>query len=249
MPEGPEIRRAAERIKSLEGSTIRDIRVLSGRYMKNEVADLKKPIGQVVAQVRLRGKLIGIYLEDCAILSTSGMSGHWVKDPEKVKHERIRIWSTDGWTTESFTFGDQRNFGTFKITTIEDADAKFASLGLDIFEDLDLPELKRRIDRFGHHQPICESLMEQRIFAGVGNYIRAEAMYLAHINPLDRTDMLSDDDLVRLWNAIHGVAIKAYELESRYVDLCYGRMVADDGRNVETFKDGGGRTVWYTPSS
>lgn len=246
MPEGPEIRRAAERIKSLEDSTILNIRVLSGRYMKNGVPAILEPAGQKVKKVRVRGKLIGIYLEDHVILSTAGMSGHWVKDPDPVKHERIRIWSiTDEFKNQSFTFGDQRNFGTFKVVSKLEADIKFASLGLDVFDELNLPELKKRIEKFGQYQPICESLLEQRIFAGVGNYIRAEAMYLAKINPRDRTDLMTDEQLTRLWSAIHEVAAKAYELEHNYKDLCYHREVADDGRLVENFKDGNGRTVWF----
>ena len=49
---------------------------------------------------------------------------------------------------------------------------------------------------------ICEILLNQKIVAGSGNYLRADALYLAKINPFLKPKDILDEDLKNLYNCI-----------------------------------------------
>ena len=53
--------------------------------------------------------------------------------------------------------------------------------------------------------------MDQKAVAGIGNYIKAEALYMAKINPKSRVGNLSDDELNELGRASMWVIKASYK--------------------------------------
>ncbi|CAM6003616.1 unnamed protein product [Sphagnum balticum] len=85
-------------------------------------------------------------------------------------------------------FNDPRHFGTIKFTHKKaDLDAKLKELGWDpLAYPYDTHErfiTSRLASAKYANKTIGEVLMNQSLFAGVGNYIRAEALYEAGISP------------------------------------------------------------------
>lgn len=266
MPEGPEVRRVGNLLESAVDRTITGATVLSGRYTRTKIQGLEQLQGSLIKRVIVKGKLLVFVLQDStnvfAALSTLGMSGWWYRLNDRntlparvAKHIRLSIELDDG---SRLVYVDTRNFGTFKITALELATAKLGALGADILAPPILwstaqAEFLLRVDKYAKKQTVAEALLDQRIAAGVGNYIRADAMYLSAISPTRLMSELSKDELQRLWAASCRVAAFAWEnvhpLEPNmtFDTVCYAKPTSPKGNPIDTYKDRNGRTVWYCP--
>ena len=174
MPEGPEVRRMTKDLAaSVSEKTLESIQVVSGRYTK-------KPLeGLVELNAELPTRIIGagchgkfMYMLTASgynIWNTLGMSGRWTK--RETKHSRICLTFSN---KEKIYFDDVRNFGTLKIVygkhmLLE----KLKKLGPDLMaEDIDADFFVCRI-REHNEKPITKVLMNQAVFAGIGNYVKA----------------------------------------------------------------------------
>jgi formamidopyrimidine-DNA glycosylase len=255
MPEGVEVKQVRDLIAPhLEGKTIKYTQLISGRYLK--VAPSLLPLHEVcnvlVKKVQCKGKLLVFYVNNFAILSTLGMSGFWV--PGKVeKHARIIFHMQD---ETICTFADTRNFGTFKIVTLQEAEKKLETLGPDILSnDPNGYELfVQRMWKYGQKQILATALLDQRIACGSGNYIRADAMYLAKLNPSMRVEDMSTGQFFMIWCTLQRVAFSALsnihpvDKDEPFGNVAYNRKKGYCGGIIEKFQDKLGRTVWWSPS-
>lgn len=269
MPEGPEVKRVAEGLQALEGKTIKQALVVSGRYVRGMVHDIERLNGTRLEQLSVKGKLIVFHLrshEPFAVLSTLGMTGWWVvlkeKDHEWDKYRRIELQFDDGTVAAFF---DPRNFGTFRVVSFAESKRKQAELGPDIltpkelWASIALPDFIKRVRRFGKNMELAETLLDQRIVSGCGNYIRADAMYLARFSPHRVVAAMRDDELKKIWVAMHTIAAHSFldkepptefgkePNDGTFINICYGREMTPTGGKVESFSDSNGRTVWYSP--
>lgn len=214
MPESPECRRTAEELNDLLcGKQLTDIAVRSGRYHRHDEPDglskLKTCFPVRVEKVDVKGKFIWFELSNgVSIWNTLGMSGRWTLD--STKHSHVSFQADD----TTIYFDDVRNFGTLKVCFDgKELKKKLKSLGPDILdakttlEDLDerlkLDKLKKKT--------IVEALMNQTIISGVGNYIKAEALFEARISPHRLCKSLSEDDRRRICEAVVSIAKQSYD--------------------------------------
>jgi formamidopyrimidine-DNA glycosylase len=183
MPEGPECRRVYEDLRREIGeSTVTQLQVFGGRFLKKSppgLADVKLPSRVVGGGVR--GKFMWLEFETGATMwITLGMSGYWSTDPDKHAHFGIGLDDDRG-----LYFIDQRRFGTIRFSHDRaELEKKLSSLGLDPLNDPEygLVEMTSKMSKH-YNKPICEVLMNQGVFAGVGNYIKCEALYRTRISP------------------------------------------------------------------
>jgi formamidopyrimidine-DNA glycosylase len=151
--------------------------------------------------------------------------------------------------------------GTFKVADAAEMRRKQAEIGPDImwpladYKVLIEPVLKERIRRFGAELTLAEATLDQRFFAGCGNYIRADGMYLARLSPHRKLYTLHDSELWTLWCSLAQIARASYENHHPLVGhgpefdhLCYGREASVDGHPVYTYEDRTGRTVHWCPT-
>lgn len=262
MPEGPECRRVAEGLlDSAKDKKLIRVEILGGRFLK------KKPVGlesldlpSVVVGGGVKGKFIWLELSNQMTLwITLGMSGFWSR--LKIAHSHLALVFEDG--TELY-FVDQRRFGTFKVSPKSDLTKKLASLGIDPLNDLMLSsfnmadQLKRVPNK-----TIVEALMDQRLFAGIGNYIKCEMLYRARVNPMSLVKDLTDSEISLLWNycrdIMHasykqgGASIRNYQDVSAkkgefvFEFLVYARKTDPFGNLVERIETPDGRTTHWVP--
>jgi len=211
MPEGPECRRIAEGLaKVISGKLLVGVTVLSGRYTKAEISGFSKfvdnlPLG--IAGAGVHGKFIYLICEkEFSVWNTLGMSGSW--KTEKGKHSRVQFNMSDG---SSVYFDDMRNFGTLKMVAgkhqlIE----KLQSLGPDMLNDDVTQELFVATLRKKDEVNICKVLMDQSVIAGVGNYLKSDALWASKIYPFASVKDLSDVELVELCENIKEIINEAY---------------------------------------
>ena len=264
MPEGPEVKRAYEDLRSEIGkSKVTQLQVFGGRFLK------KSPPG--LEQVKLPSRVIGggvkgkfMWLEfetGSTMWITLGMSGYWSTEPDKHAHFGIGLDDDRG-----IFFIDQRRFGTLKFShDPAELEKKLNSLGLDPLSDLDysLIELTRKVSKY-YDKPVCEVLMNQGVFAGVGNYIKCEALYRTGISPHRRVGDLKNFELSMLHRTLQdimkasyrqgGASIRDYQRidgePGRFVFefQVYGKKLDPKGNEVVRELTPDGRTTHWVPS-
>ena len=158
-------------------------------------------------------------------------------------------------------FSDQRRFGNFKVVDTVEATAKLGRLGWDAIEDPRGSVTSSLLTKHGK-KAIADVLLMQDVFAGVGNYVRAEALYRARIHPDRLVGNVSAAELTALCAAVSAVLNESYKvggatLKTFYTDgerggfsnqlRVYGRHADPEGNLTDRKKDRKGRTVWFVP--
>lgn len=233
MPEGPECRHISDCLNQMVvGRKLVQVEILGGRYSRHGsptgLANFNEALtGQPleIMSVGCQGKFIYWKFSDgSSMWNTLGMSGQWTKTLDKHCHIKFSfqgdpqlVQTPDGQNRDSLDncvyFRDIRNFGTLHFNPDPEAlRKKLSSLGHDILGPVPLDQ-DDCLAIFGKRPQwnICKFLMDQSYFSGVGNYIKAEALYLAKINPFRLVKDLEGDALYRLYLATRTVAWESYQ--------------------------------------
>ena len=234
MPEGVEVKLSAEVIRPLVvGKTLASV-YLNGRYQATSPEGLTEFKNKSkVLDVQTKGKFMYWTFEnDWYMFCTFGMSGQW--SPTKGKHPALGIEFTDG---SEIYFNDQRHFGTIKFVHGKDKlDKKLYELGWD--------PLTQELERLRHFvigtvkatsKPIGQILMDQKVFAGVGNYIRAEALYQSKISPWRLGSTLSDTEIISLCQSLIAVMQESYKYQGATIQT-YTTLYGEEGKYSSCFK-------------
>ena len=105
--------------------------------------------------------------------------------------------------------------------------------------------------------------MDQSVVSGVGNYVKAEGLYLSKISPHRVVESLSDRELHNLNVAIRSVPVNSFESGGAtiksYTDFfgnvgaatqrfaVYGQETDPEGRQIIKEKTRDGRTTHWVP--
>ncbi len=222
MPEGPELRRSADFLEEkVVGRRIAGLKSLpNGRYIARDpiglsglyeaLRDFPDP-GAYIDGVNCKGKFMWWTLrvdeKPWWLWVTYGMSGQWLS--ERGPHAAFKIWFEDD---SAVYFNDQRHFGTLKFVNNQKEHArKLRSLGPDMLNDPPNPldfcaALAKR-----KNKTLAEALMDQSVISGVGNYIKAESLYLAELSPHRLVNSLTGQEAGRLREQIINVMTASYK--------------------------------------
>jgi len=211
MPEGAEVKLIGEGLaRDISGKTLVSVIPLTGRYTK------KEPDGLTLFQARLPTRTVGVGVHgkflywinenDVFVYNTLGMTGYWTRTREK--HSRIQFAFSDG---TSVFFTDPRNFGTLKFVPGRTALVeKLRSLGPDMLsEKVSDTQFSERLDK-KPDWTLAQTLLEQSVVSGVGNYVRAEALYRAKLSPHRLVSDTKPAERAALRVAIQSVLSEAY---------------------------------------
>lgn len=217
MPEGPEVKLFVENLnQNFRYYQIKSIEVLSGRYIKKPILNLKTLVGKEIQSFNCKGKFIWFDLDDVIVFNTLGMTGNWSRT--KTYHSRIEI---KFYENDTLYFNDIRNFGTFQIKSKEDLLKKLKSLGPDMLSSPPSSSQFISLLRKKSNKDICSVLMNQSVISGVGNYIKAESLWYAKINPYATISSLTDENIETLRKAILFVINKAYQRDGASIKDYY----------------------------
>jgi len=141
--------------------------------------------------------------EPIGFWSHLGMTGKWVRRPAQASRPRwwrVELALDDG--TRLF-YVDPRMFGRFRMVRGARFDdvPELRDLGPDpLVDGLDARALRARLARLA--APIKVVMLDQRLFAGVGNIQANEALYRAAIDPRRPARSLSAAEVTRLVGAV-----------------------------------------------
>ena len=277
MPEGPEVRCITVKLhEKLAGILLNAIQWDDKSKYRNGLpnyAELEKTLPQIITGVSCKGKKIIFQLaNEMYITSTLGLEGNW--SWASSKHANLYFELSDG---PHLYFSDSRHFGNMQIflttdTLLNDLNSKIGpdllAYAIDYYnnepepsEPITIDLWKTRVNRYRNKQA-CEFLMDQKIFSGIGNYLKAEILYRAKIKPSRLLSAFTEQEIVTLyWTTLEtiyesffagGLTIKSYwdpdGKRGTFAKVVYGSKQDPLGNPViqETFKDG--RTTHWVPA-
>ena len=133
------------------------------------------------------------------------MSGWFQLENDKHNHIEFSFLNT------KLYFNDYRNFGNIIFSNKNELNKKLLSLGADILNTNNNFKLfQERINRKRDDTFIASALLDQKVSAGVGNYIRAEALYISKISPYRKIKNISKRELLKLWNILKQIGFFYY---------------------------------------
>jgi len=262
MPELPEVetwRRLAHRASVGKKITIVYADQDEIIYDRNQPAEVAKHLkGKTITGTERRGKHFWLTLSDGYDLYIHfGMTGSlwWLEKPESEEpsHVKLRLHFADG---TRLIYRNMRRIG--KVRLLEDARANppVSKLGPDpIEETLSLAWMKEKLST--RKAPIKAVLLDQAVFAGVGNWIADEILYQARIAPQKRCVELSTDEIKTLRTCMMKILRKAVNVDadaSRFpknwlFHYRWGKKAETDAQGDRIqFDQVGGRTTAWVPS-
>ncbi len=262
MPEGVEITILRDILEpKIKDTVLQEVEILSGRYMNGKpkgYARFVKDLPLKVKNVKNKGKFLYIEMdENWSIWVTFGMTGYFYD--EENEHSRLAFTFKKGRKKIKLYYNDQRNFGTIKFDNYENLKKKLKTLGPDMLnEKVTFDQFKKIIDKVRNKEKqIVMVLNDQKVMAGIGNYLRAEILYDAKLSPFRTLKSLKEADLKKLHKSIIKIMKKSYEgqkkdnfiKESEYIEnyefQVYGADKDKKGNKVSNEKLEDGRTIWF----
>ena len=153
-------------------------------------------------------------------------------------------------------YSDARNFGTLKFClSRQELVEKLEKLGPDMLSTSTTEQdfLNVMAAHKNQAKNICKFLMDQSNLAGIGNYILAEGLYRANIDPFASLNELDLEQQRTLFRELQAVTKESYasqnnESEESFEFQCYGQQFCRRrGDPVHKEVQGPhGRTIWYT---
>jgi len=268
MPAGPEVRTITDRLTTvLSGKTLQRLQIHTREYaakqMRNQFNEFRQALPLAVDTVNCKGKFIyWRFADDWVIHHTLGMSGTWLfGNLRSMKGVHLTMEFSDG--TQAH-YRDNRRFGTFKFFDNDaELQTKLQKIGPDMLSESVSDELFTRRLRRKNHWNICKAIMNQEVISGVGNYIKAEALYKASINPEALVSDLTDSDLFILSQKIKSVIYSSYQSRGAsfrdyvppdgsvgtytFAFECYAQRQDPAGRQVVRSTTPDGRTTHWVP--
>lgn len=235
MPEGPELKYINLLLQNVVGNNIIDIKT----YNKPSV---EKITGKIL-NVETKGKLTWLELNNIYIHIHLGLTG-WLYIDDEPDNKKYMI------KTNKFKIYLD-NLATLCILNKEEHIKKINKLGIDILtSEFTLEYFKNTLKK--SKVMIAPYLLKQEKFAGLGNYIKNEALYLAKIHPKTKANEIDDKKIEKLYEFIRYVAFSVLatyiqnklnyfpkKLQVPYKFKIYNRTKDDKGNIVKKEKISG----------
>lgn len=190
MPEGHVVHRQAREITKLFGKTRIDVDSPQGRF-----ADSASRItGSTLTKATAQGKHLFIHFDNqLAVHVHLGLYGKWTFLPEQVEPVgliRLRL-------TNDSACAELRGPNACELVTRSEMRAILNRIGPDPIKGDDPVRIRDKV--LSSSTPIGTLLMDQKLYAGVGNIYRAEVLFRHGINPYVQGSTLSAEDFDAVW--------------------------------------------------
>ncbi len=234
MPEGPEIRRAADQILlALRPFLVEEV-YFSFSHLKPYAATLE---GQRVTDVETRGKAMLIrFSNDLHVYSHSQLYGRWMvrtahEYPKTNRQLRLAIHNR----MKSAFLYSASDIEVLTETQVA-SHPYLISLGPDVLlAGSDQVSKQVRAKKYRRRQ-FGALLLDQRFLAGIGNYLRSEILFAAGLHPRLRPIDCSDDQLEKLVQAAVRIPRQSYRYDGITYDLGEARARKAKGQRRRQYR-------------
>ncbi|TML48690.1 MAG: hypothetical protein E6G23_03695, partial [Actinobacteria bacterium] len=240
VPEGDSLARAARRLQELVGERV-EVETPHPRAAVKRLAE--RLDGRRLLGVEAAGKNLVLRFEDGVVLrSHLRMSGRW-----QVRARGSKLFGRP-WLVLR---GAEREAVLWNGPVLELDDRAIRRLGPDILAQP--PELDAMIANLRREprRAVGDTLLDQRLVAGIGNVWKAEALWEARVSPWRAVSDTSDDELRAILQAAHELMTTSVETgrERRFVYNRAGRGCRRCGTPIEARGQGdANRTAYWCPA-
>ena len=208
MPELPEVETIRLQINKQTPILVKDM------MTSNVVSSILKaqefdPINKTISHIERTGKLLNFRLDDnLHILSHLGMSGSWRISKNKIeeKHTHIQFQGLNKNKEIIYlAYVDPRRFGNMYFVKSISAQKHFNKLGVDIGSKAFTPHYVYEVLKKYPTRQLKVHLLDQKFFAGCGNYIASEICARAGIRPTRRCGKVTKKECQKIVHATNEV--------------------------------------------
>ena len=236
MPEIVEIKKYCDFIKKHTlNKYITNIKILKGRYKKHDKFEgyltIKKSLPLKILDVKSKGKFIYILFEkDIILFCTLGLSGGWtfkndkfvfpkmieylnVKDIENYRNNSLNHLNVEFSTDKGILyFFDTLSFGTIKVINNSNIlEKKLSKIGSDIMDiSTTLAVFTNASQDSYPAKKIGLLLLDQKIISGIGNYLRADILWMAKVSPHRLIKTLTPNEIKKIYNSARALTWGRY---------------------------------------
>lgn len=232
MPELPEVKTIQDQLNSIMPFTIRAVQLSSvaSSIVHTPMEGLE---GHQIIEVARKGKLLDFILDDGRhLLSHLGMSGGWLISEQPVlrKHTHVQFEGLNGY----LAYVDPRRFGHMYLYEPARAQQKLAELGHDLLSpEFTAAYFRSALLRYPE-RCIKVSLLDQKLFAGTGNYIANEICAHAGVRPQRKVRSLKPKEFAGLYEAVATVLDSTINRGGVAFGGGYQDTKGDKGSGVQT---------------
>lgn len=199
MPEGPTIVILKEAVAPFEGKQIVGV---SG----NTKVDISRLAGKKINAFKSWGKHFLICFDDFTVKIHFLMFGSYRINERKESPPRLQLAFDDG----------EINFYTCSVKFLEGNLNSHYDFSADVMNpDWSPRKAKSKLKKIPESQ-ICDALLEQEIFSGVGNIIKNEVLYRVKIQPESKTGKIPDARLRELVAQAHLYSFEFLEWKKKF---------------------------------
>lgn len=233
MPEGPEIRRAADQVSgALKGRKIRAISLNLPAIKSYE----EQLLGLKVTRIDTHGKaMLSRFENGLTLYSHNQLYGRWVitKRGELPKTQRQLRVAIHNQKMSAFLYSASE-IEILDTSAIEHH--RFLSrLGPDVLSSKTTAKivLRRLTARPFYRRQLGHSLTNQSLVAGLGNYLRCEILFICGLHPSTRPCDCDDHQLNALAKTILSVTKQSYETGGITNQLSRAKDMINRGASFE----------------
>ena len=212
MPEIAEVETVRNVLKArILNKKIVDIKVLYPNMILNDIYNFRNSIiNNEFKDIKRKGKWLIFEINNYYLLSHLRMEGKFFtksKNDPIEKHEHIIFYFEDDTTLR---YHDTRKFGKMKLIKHDELETteEIAKQGIEPIDDSLTSEYL--LDKFkGKTIAIKTSLLDQTIISGLGNIYVDEVLFAANINPLRKTNTITQSECDRIISSANRIIKKA----------------------------------------
>lgn len=200
MPEGPTIVILKEEVQSFIGKKI--IKVEG-----NSKLDIQRLSGQKIMDFRSWGKHFLICFKDFTVRIHFMLFGSYRINEQKESAPRLRLVFAKG----------EINFYACSVKFIEEDLDDVYDWTSDVMSDSWDPKAARQKLKEIPNTLVCDALLNQNIFTGVGNIIKNEVLFRTHIHPESRIGNIPSKKLSELIKEARNYSFDFLKWKKEYI--------------------------------
>lgn len=233
MPEGPEIRRAADSIEA----AIRGKETSSVVFTRPQFKQWQQPLtGSRVIAVETRGKaMLTRFSNGLNLYTHNQLYGRWYcvgagKAPDTRRQLRVAIHTHDR---------SALLYSASEIAVLTESEVGahpfLSRLGPDVLsgQTTAVLLLQRLMDKKFKRRQLATLLTDQAFIAGIGNYLRCEILFVCRLHPCLKPIQLSQQQLALLSESLLDVPRQSYASEGITHHLASAKKMMQRGETLE----------------
>jgi formamidopyrimidine-DNA glycosylase len=227
--------------KKIKNYNLLKINILNGRYKKHgpfkhlKILENLLPIS--IEEIKTIGKFMYWKIDNLYLGFSLGLMGGWIFrnnnkfehalfpledhfDEDEIKEYRSRSMKHLNiefvFESGSLYFYDQLSFGSIKIfESFDEINKKIKKMGLDIMDPETSLELfiEKINQKKNLKKEIGKLLLDQKIIAGIGNYLRADLLWLSHVSPFRKVKDINNKELNIMYKNIRLLTWTLYDYD------------------------------------